>query len=72
MKCIVFYLLSLLPCSKNRLDTPEHFSSDQNTNARDTQSDKMLNATSWMENHTVCRPIRFLSYGVGWNAFRSI
>ena len=38
-------------------------------NARDTRSDKMSNATSWMENHTVCHTIRFLSYEVGWNAF---
>ena len=42
------------------------------TDARDTRSDKMLNATSWMENCTLCHTIPFLWYGVGWNAFRSI
>ena len=31
-------------------------------NACDTQSDKMSNATSCMENRTVCHTIRFLSY----------
>ena len=35
--------------------------------ARDTQSDKMSNATSWMENRAMCHTIRFLSYEVGWS-----
>ena len=34
-------------------------------NARDTLSDKMSNATSWMENSVVCHTIRFLSYKIG-------
>ena len=41
-------------------------------NARDTRSDKMSNATSWMENRVVCHTNRFLSYGVVWYAFRSV
>ena len=36
-------------------------------NAHDTQSDKMSNATSWMENRTVCHTLRFLSYEGGWS-----
>ena len=40
--------------------------------ARDTRSDKLSNEISWMENRVVCHTIRFLSYEVGWNAFKSI
>ena len=38
--------------------------------ARDTRSDKMSNATSWMENPTVCHTIRYLSYEVGWSQMK--
>ena len=41
--------------------------------ARDTRSDKMLNAASWMENHVITSDFcRMKSDGVEWNAFRSI
>ena len=40
--------------------------------ARDTRYDKMSNATSWMENRTVCHAIRFLSYEVEWSWMESV
>ena len=37
-----------------------------------THSPTKCRMISWMENRTMCYTIQFLSYEVGWNAFRSI